>query len=80
MGCVALSASEWLFCIAVGATSLPVNFLVCMIKPEWLPTWTVSWQPGKAEDQVRFANRQSGAITILARKMVIGHNSQCTST
>ena len=44
MGCVALNAEQWLFCILVGATSLPVNLLVCMIRPEWLPTWTVSWQ------------------------------------
>jgi hypothetical protein len=61
MGCVGLSAYEWIFCIAVGATSLPVNFLVCLVKPQWLPTWTVSWQPGKAEDQASWLVRSTSA-------------------
>jgi len=47
MGCAALTMEQWLLCILIGATSLPINLLVCMIKPEWLPSWTVSWQPGR---------------------------------
>ena len=65
MGCVALSFQEWLFCIMIGATSLPINWLVCMVKPEWLPTWTVSWQAGRSADDMLTRSNSADMVPLL---------------
>jgi hypothetical protein len=40
-GCTALNWDQWLVCIALGATELPLNFLVSFIPFEWIPVVSV---------------------------------------
>jgi len=70
-GCTGLDAVQWLICLSLGFTSIPINFIVKMMPYEWIPLG--SWAGGLDESAIdevlpRFSTQE--AFPYVARQLL----------
>jgi len=46
VGCVSLTTGQWILCIVLGLSEIPVNYVLTFIEPQ-IPEFIIRLQPGK---------------------------------